>query len=462
MTTGVSATAMERRLLQELFAEYSPMVRPVEHVTQPTVVKLGAALQQIIDMDEKNQVITVNLWMRMFWIDLNLQWDPAEYGNTSVIIVPIDQIWKPDIVLYTNVDTSSGMVTTNAAVYSDGSVYWNAPAIYTSSCKIDVSYFPFDEQICTLQFGSWAYNGFQVDLTNRSSAGDTSAYIDSGEWELVGMPVVRHVVYYDCCEAPFPDLRFHILIRRRPLFYMFNLLVPCFLISMITALGFYMPADSGEKVTLGITILLALTVFLLLVAETMPPQSEVVPLIGQYYACTIGLVSGSSVMTVYVLSLHYRLPGTKRVPRWMRVFFLKHLAQLMMMGDIQKFLGATDDDDEEECEKSTVLQNNGNSKAQQVVYSLPEMHQQQPENDPAIPTRFEESLTKIVTELKGITGRYQDSDNDETILTEWKYCALVLDRLFLWVFIISTVTCTVSILCQAKPYTTAKDVERMY
>lgn len=173
------------------------------------------------------------------------------------------------------------MVTTNAAVYSDGSVYWNAPAIYTSSCKIDVSYFPFDEQICTLQFGSWAYNGLQVDLTNRSSAGDTSAYIDSGEWELVGMPVVRHVVYYACCEAPYPDLRFHILIRRRPLFYMFNLLVPCFLISMITALGFYMPADSGEKVTLGITILLALTVFLLLVAETMPPQSEVVPLIGR-------------------------------------------------------------------------------------------------------------------------------------------------------------------------------------
>ena len=50
---------------------------------------------------------------------------------------------------------------------------------------------------------------------------------------------------------------------------------------MITALGFYMPADAGEKVTLGITILLALTVFLLLVAETMPPQSEVVPLIGR-------------------------------------------------------------------------------------------------------------------------------------------------------------------------------------
>ena len=176
------------------------------------------------------------------------------------------------------------MMETNAGISNDGLVYWNAPAIFTSTCKIDVSYFPFDEQVCPLKFGSWAYDGFQVDLTNRSKSGDISAYIDSGEWTLVGMPVFRHEVYYACCAAPYPDVTFNVVIRRRPLFYLLNLLIPCFLISLLTALDFFMPADAGEKVTLGITILLALIVFLLLVAETMPPQSEVVPLIGRYTA----------------------------------------------------------------------------------------------------------------------------------------------------------------------------------
>ena len=39
-------------------------------------------------------------------------------------------------------------------------------------------------------------------------------------------------------------------------------------------------ADSGEKISLGVTILLSLTVFQLIVAEQMPP-SEDIPVIGK-------------------------------------------------------------------------------------------------------------------------------------------------------------------------------------
>ncbi len=68
---------------------------------------------------------------------------------------------------------------------------------------------------------------------------------------------------------------------RKPLYYLFNLVLPCVFITATTILVFYLPPDSGEKVSLGVTVLLALTVFLLMVAETMPPQSESVPLIGE-------------------------------------------------------------------------------------------------------------------------------------------------------------------------------------
>lgn len=55
-------------------------------------------------------------------------------------------------------------LATKATIYSEGLVEWKPPAIYKSSCEIDVEYFPFDEQTCVLKFGSWTYDGFKVGL----------------------------------------------------------------------------------------------------------------------------------------------------------------------------------------------------------------------------------------------------------------------------------------------------------
>ena len=100
---------------------------------------------------------------------------------------------------------------------------------------------------------------------------------------MIGLPFRRNVVMYKCCEYPFPDVTFWLLLERKPLYYIFNLIMPCAFLTGITVLVFYLPVESGEKVSLSVTVLLALTVFLLLVAETMPPQSMVVPLIGKIY-----------------------------------------------------------------------------------------------------------------------------------------------------------------------------------
>ena len=51
----------------------------------------------------------------------------------------------------------------------------------------------------------------------------------------------------------------------------------------LTLLSFFLPPDSGERITLVITNLLAMTVFMLIVAEIMPATSEVIPLISIYY-----------------------------------------------------------------------------------------------------------------------------------------------------------------------------------
>lgn len=65
------------------------------------------------------------------------------------------------------------------------------------------------------------------------------------------MPGKKNTITYQCCPEPYVDITFTIQIRRRTLYYFFNLIVPCVLISSMALLGFTLPPDSGEKLTLG-------------------------------------------------------------------------------------------------------------------------------------------------------------------------------------------------------------------
>jgi nicotinic acetylcholine receptor len=93
-------------------------------------------------------------------------------------------------------------LATKATLYNNGLVEWKPPAIYKSSCEIDVEYFPFDEQTCILKFGSWTYDGFKVDLrhfdevegSNVVQLGvDLTAFYFSVEWDILDVPAVRYV-----------------------------------------------------------------------------------------------------------------------------------------------------------------------------------------------------------------------------------------------------------------------------
>ena len=116
-----------------------------------------------------------------------------------------------------------------------------------------------------------------VHFSGESSSID--GYIPNGEWDLDDVIIRYHNKTYGG-NVPFSDLTFWLVIRRKTLYYVFNLIVPCACVMVLSFLVFYLPPESGEKVSLSVTSLLSLTFFLTLVAETTPPQSQVIPLIG--------------------------------------------------------------------------------------------------------------------------------------------------------------------------------------
>lgn len=95
----------------------------------------------------------------------------------------------------------------------------------------------------------------------------------------------------------FTLLHSQVVIRRRPLFYTVNLLLPSIFLMVMDIVGFYLPPDSGERVSFKITLLLGYSVFLIIVSDTLPATAIGTPLIGHH------LWTYSTLIRIYTTKL---------------------------------------------------------------------------------------------------------------------------------------------------------------
>jgi nicotinic acetylcholine receptor len=311
--------------------------------------------------------MATNVWVEQEWTDNKLRWDPTEYGGVSTLYVPSEQIWLPDIVLYNNADGNYEVITmTKATIHHDGKIVWKPPAIYKSACQIDITYFPFDQQTCTMKFGTWSYDGGQVDLRHHHEMNGTGL-VDVGmdlgefylsvEWDVMSVPALRTSQIYSCCPQPYIDITFNITLRRKTLFYTVNLIIPVVGISSLSFLVFYLPSDSGEKVALTISIMLSLTFFLLVLIDIIPSTSLAMPLIGIYLTFCLLMITLSVIVTIAILNVHFRSPSTHKMAPWVRRVFIRTLPKILLMRSPQYKLDACErHKDKMEANTDTVSQ----------------------------------------------------------------------------------------------------------
>uniref|UniRef100_A0A3B3UFG4 Neuronal acetylcholine receptor subunit alpha-7 n=1 Tax=Poecilia latipinna TaxID=48699 RepID=A0A3B3UFG4_9TELE len=461
----------QRKLYHELMLNYNRLERPVQNDSAPILVELGLTLLQIIDVDEKNQVLITNAWLQLHWTDIYLSWNPENYPGVQNLRFPSNLVWVPDILLYNSADERfDATFHTNVLVNASGACQYIPPGILKSTCYIDVRWFPFDIQKCDLKFGSWTHNGWLLDLQMMDV--DISTYIPNGEWDLVGVPGKRNELYYECCKEPYPDVTFTVTMRRRTLYYGLNLLIPCVLISGLALLVFLLPADSGEKISLGITVLLSLTVFMLLVAEIMPATSDSVPLIAQYFASTMMIVGLSVVVTVLVLQFHHHDPRGGKMPKWIRVILLNWCAWFLRMkkpGEENKpaYSHSPPHHTSATSIQMSTIPGQAQSTATNGNMNLYFGYHSMGTDNPAFPPSTDSGLVTcgigsegvlleqipeislILEEVQYIARRFRDQDEGEEICSEWKFAAAVVDRLCLVAFSLFSIICTFTILMSA-------------
>lgn len=331
-----SASKEEQRLIKHLTKNYNPEIRPVSQLNQTIEVAFEAEMVQLISVKERDQLMKTNMWLRYYWTDEQMVWDPKDFGGIEVLRIPNADIWNPDIVLLNNADGNFEVsFSCKVLVYYYGTVLWVPCSIYESSCTIDVRYFPFDEQVCEMIFGSWSYTANEVKLkwydwgetkcdhTSSFCYSPLTGYVKSGVWDVMKAP---GEIYFDGeGKNRQTYISYYYTLRRKTMYFIINLVIPCIIISSLSLFGFYMPADACEKITLTITVLLSMMVFLLLVANILPDSSDGVPLISKYLLFVFFVNTCQVLISVVCTNFNMRTPSHQLMPDWMNRFFLQIL-----------------------------------------------------------------------------------------------------------------------------------------
>ncbi|XP_020387477.2 neuronal acetylcholine receptor subunit beta-4-like [Rhincodon typus] len=460
IATRSHSAEVEERLMNYLLdpERYNKLIRPAVNNSELVSIVFQVSLAQLINVNEREQIMTTNVWLKQEWNDYRLCWDPEQFEGIRKLRINAKQLWLPDIVLYNNADgTYEVSVYTNAIISYNGSIYWLPPAIYKSACKIEVKHFPFDQQNCSMKFRSWTYDHTEIDLIPKTDGASMDDFTPSGEWDILTLPGRRNTNPLD---PTYVDVTYDFIIKRKPLFYTINLIIPCILITSLAILVFYLPSDCGEKMTLCISVLLALTVFLLLISKIVPPTSLDVPLIGKYLMFTMVLVTFSIVTSVCVINIHHRSPSTHTMPQWVKNIFLNRLPSLLFIKRPQnnwtkqklyqhrKSNLCNAHASPEESNKNFAFFINPTSTKVYDSNFMEAADACQQDLRLRTSTKLPPELQDALDGVKFIADHLKNDDENQNVTEDWKYVAMVVDRLFLWIFIVLCVMGTVGLFLQ--------------
>eukprot|EP00795_Rhopilema_esculentum_P010806 gene10806-19611_t len=323
----------EIRLHKDLHKDGISLLLPEEEgAIRRANVTIGLTLNQLVDVEETNEHVILNAFIRQLWYNPNLRWDPNKYGGISQVNVQPHQIWTPDLYLYANVEEDKNYngfldtLKTRVTLRSDGLAKWLSPIMFRISCGINVAKFPFDTQKCEFRFGSFTYDSDKLTLKPELSTADLSNYTENVEWHVISMDTKKTQTLHTCCKNKFDEVTFNLVIKRKPLFLLVNLIAPNMIFSFLTIVVYLIPAGSSERSSFVVSLVLAMALFLTSSIDLMPDSSEVIPLFSYFLGLVLLAMFLLTITVCYSLSIYYANASVAVMPFWMRKYLLHKLA----------------------------------------------------------------------------------------------------------------------------------------
>lgn len=104
---------------------------------------------------------------------------------------------------------------TRCIVNAKGAVRCVPPTHINALCVPNLTRYPFDRHVCTLNIGSWVHQGDELDLILPKKAIITSDLVSNGEWKISVTKVVKNIGKYACCpKDTFPSIQLTFTVER--------------------------------------------------------------------------------------------------------------------------------------------------------------------------------------------------------------------------------------------------------
>eukprot|EP00058_Branchiostoma_floridae_P005459 XP_002590947.1 hypothetical protein BRAFLDRAFT_101102 [Branchiostoma floridae] len=284
----------------------------------PTVVWLDLSVREVHELR---------------WTDKRLM---TSVPGKSTRILPKSLLWSPDLYLLNTNDDKDPEgrleVCDHVRLHDNGTVVCRGQTILVTGCEVDLFTFPFDSQSCPLRFGSWLYGWDELRWENMSFTAEMQKEAD---WDLIGFPVKQEMMTHIGWRDPHSELTVCLMLRRKPFFkvvelilpcallqaLVVELILPCALLQALTFLGMLLPSAMPVRVQYNVTIFLVLILFLYSVEAELPGNTAHVPIIDVWFHNTMALVGFSILFIVVVLKVHHR-PLSAPVPGLLRRLLL--------------------------------------------------------------------------------------------------------------------------------------------
>lgn len=303
----------------------------------------------------------------------------------------------------------------------DGNVTWLTYAMLKTTCKLDISNFPVDDQKCTLKIGSWTLGDAELDLRlANDKQSNLAQYSAHTEWELISASANTNTETYPCCPELYTDITVTLHFRRKPWFYIVTIVLPCAILSLLASISFLFPAGSGERVSLVISVLLGLTVFMLIINAETPVSSDSTPMLTRYFNV---ICCGTFVIllaTAFILQIHHG-SSSEPVPH-----YVANMRNVLAFFFCLKRPQKTRDVEKKRTLVETLLVDD-EQKLSCADLSIPAC---------GVAKRRHGTDIMLINELQLLASRMEENDFSDKVQKDWQFTAKVFDRLLFFIFVL--------------------------
>lgn len=183
--------------------------------------------------------------------------------------------------------------------------------VIESSCTIDITNFPFDEQSCSITLTTGSYRRTDVELNQYENGLNMVTFNSNTAWHL-------SKIYVRDTNADRKSLTYVLVLKRKAAFYIANMILPIMLLTILHCFAFFLPISSGEKASYAITMFLSLAVFLTIITTELPKNSVKTSWLTVYLA----LMSSLSTFVVIICIIQIRLAARDVCTQPINAFFM--------------------------------------------------------------------------------------------------------------------------------------------